>query len=191
LFKTFNLGIVLGIVAAAVLVYFYPAVNQHREPSMITVQPNGGNVELFNIRLPGDRIMAGVSGLPVTTPPGLEWPEHDFLTSVQAELFKVRNNNGVVIGTASRLSSSSGQLAPFVEWTVHLPARGSMFLKMSTDPSADGFRAGILKAGTREFLTRKGTVIERFVSAADDPESDDVGRIELHANLVGLTEVPE
>lgn len=130
--------------------------------------------------------MAGVTGSTELTPLALEWPEHDFLANMQTELFKVRNENDVVIGAASRMSGWSEQHGSFVEWVVHLPARGSMFMSMAAKPSADGYREGKLKAGTREFLTLNGTVIERFVNEADDSDSDNVGRIELVTALVGL-----
>ena len=117
LIKTFNLGIVLGIALAAALVYFFPVVDQHREQSLISVHANGGNSELFHISLPEDRIMAGVSGRPDPTPPGLEWPVHDFLADIQTELFKVRNEKGIVIGAASRMSGKSDLYGPFVEFS--------------------------------------------------------------------------
>ena len=188
LLKTFYFGIVLGIAAAAAFVYFYPVVDQHREPSLIAVLPNGGNSESFYIRLPGDRIMAGVSGSTEATPSALDWPEYDFLVNMQTELFKVRNEKGVVIGVASRLSGTSEQHGSFVEWVVHLPARGSIFITMAANPSADGYREGNLKAGTREFLTLNGAVIERFVNEVDDSDSDDMGQIELVTAFVGLAE---
>ncbi len=132
--------------------------------------------------------MAGVTGSAESTPSTLEWPEHDFLANMQTELFKVRNEKGVVIGAASRMSGSSEQHGSFVEWVVHLPARGSMFMTMAVNPSADGYREGKLRAGTREFLTLNGTVIERFVKEVGDSDSGDVGRIELVTAFVGLAE---
>lgn len=188
MFKTFYFGIVLGIAAAAALVYVYPAVDLHREASLIAVHANGGNSESFHIMLPGDRIMAGVSGAVTATPPDLEWPDYDFLGNIQAELFKVRNENGVVVGAASRISGASKKSGPFVEWTVHLPARGSLFVTMAPRPAADGYREGTLRAGTREFLTLHGTVLERFVAEADNPDSENIGRLELLASLVGPAE---
>lgn len=188
MFKTFNLGIVLGIALAAALVYVYPVVDQERENSLIAVHANGGNSELFHVSLPEDRIMAGVSGAPRSTPPGLSWPEHDFLADIQTELFKIRNEKGVVIGAASRMSGKTEQHGPFVEWVLHLPARGTMFVKMAVKPSIDGYRQGNLRAGTREFLTLSGVVLERFVKEDDDPELGSVGRIELAAALVGPAE---
>ena len=188
MFRTFNLGIVLGIAMAAMLVYFFPVVDQHRENSLISVHANGGNSESFHIRLPDDRIMAGVSGTPRSTPPGLEWPELDFLANVQTELFKIRNEKGVVVGAASRMSGKSEQYGSFVEWAVHLPARGTMYVSMAPNPSPDGYREGSLRAGTREFLTLNGVVLERFVKDDFNPDSDGAGRIELAAALVGPAE---
>jgi hypothetical protein len=188
LLRIFYSGIVLGIVMAAAFVVFFPAVDQQRERSLITVHANGGNSESFHIRLPDDRIMAGVADAPRLTPPELEWPELDFLANVQAELFKIRNENGIVVGAASRMSGKSDQHGSFVEWTVHLPARGTMYVTMATTPSPNGYREGSLRAGTREFLTLDGVVLERFVRDNLGPDSDGTGRIELAAALVGSVE---
>ncbi len=185
LFKTFNFGIVLGIVMAAMFAYFFPVVDQYRENSLISVHANGGNSESFHIRLPDDRIVAGVSGKQRSTPPGLEWPELDFLQNIQTELFKIRNENGVVVGAASRLSGQSEQHGPFVEWALHLPARGTMYVSMDVNPSPDGYREGTLRAGTREFLTLNGVILERFIRDDMGPGSDGAGRIELAAALIG------
>ena len=185
MFKTFNLGIVLGIALAAALVYFIPVVDQQREVSLITVHANGGNSESFHIRLPDDRIMAGVSGVPTMEPPGLEWPELDFLENVQTEMFKLRNETGVVIGAASRMYGKSEQHGSFVEWVLHLPARGSMYITMGPNPSSNGYREGTLRAGTREFLTLHGVVLERFAKIGFDSDTSSTGRIELAAALVG------
>ena len=184
-FKTFNLGIVLGIALAASIVYFYPLVDQHREQSLIAVHANGGNSESFHIRLPDDRIMAGVSGQQRSTPPGLIWPEIEILQGIQTELFMIRNENGVVVGTASRMSGNSEQHGSFVEWAMHLPARGTMYVSMQANLSPDGFREGSLTSGTREFLTLSGVVLERFIKDDFGPNPDGAGRIELAAALVG------
>lgn len=170
---------------AAALVLFYPQVNLHRERSLISVHANGGNTESFHITLPDDRIMAGVSGAARSTPPALDWPELDFLANIQAEMFKVRNENGVVVGTGSRLSGSSDQHGSFVEWILHLPARGSMYVSMAPNPSPGGYREGTLIAGTREFLTLNGVILERFMSDNIASDSHGAGRIELAAALVG------
>lgn len=191
MFRTFNLGIVLGVALAAALVYLIPVVDQHRERSLITVHANGGNSESFHIRLPDDRIMAGVSGVPTMTPPGLEWPELDFLANVQTEMFKLRNEVGVVIGAANRMSGRSEQHGSFVEWVLHLPARGTMYVSMAPNPSSDGYREGTLRAGTREFLTLHGVVLERFAKLGLDSDTGSAGRIELATALVGIEQREE
>lgn len=62
------------------------------------------------------------------------------------------------------------------------------FMTMAANPSADGYRKGKLRAGTREFLTLNGTIVERFVNEVDDLDSGDVGRIELVTAFVGVAE---
>ena len=173
---------------AAAFVYFYPVVDQHRERSLISVHANGGNSESFHIRLPDDRIMAGAAGAPRSTPPGLEWPEYGFLANIQTELFKVRNENGIVVGAASRISGKSEQHGSFIEWAIHLPARGTMYVSMAPNPSPGGYREGSLRAGTREFQNLNGVVLERFAKDSLGPDSDGSGRIELASALVGPAE---
>ena len=59
MFKTFIAGIVLGIAAAAGALYAYPAVDQQRVASIVSVSANGGNTESFHVNVPMDRIMVG------------------------------------------------------------------------------------------------------------------------------------
>ncbi len=183
LFRTFILGIILGVLGAGALVYFRPAVDLHRERSLISVKPNGGNQELFRINLPRDRILVGLPGADNSIPAGLGWPGEEFLGDMQAEVFIVRDDNNTVIGVASRLASSSEETGPFIEWVLHFPARGTMYVQMEQTPAADGFRNGLLRSGTRDFHPLSGSVREQFVSSVDD---DDVqGRIVLETDLVG------
>ena len=105
LFKTFILGIILGVLGAGALVYFRPAVDLHRERSLMSVKPNGGNQELFRINLPHDRILVGLPGADSSIPAGLGWPGGELLGDMQAEVFIVRDDNNTVIGVASRLAS--------------------------------------------------------------------------------------
>jgi len=86
------------------------------------------------------------------------------------------------------MSGKSEQHGSFVEWVVHLPARGTMYVSMAPNPSPDGYREGSLRAGTREFLTLNGVVLERFLSDDFGPDPDGAGRIELAAALVGPAE---
>ena len=181
MFKTFVLGIILGLLGVGSLVYFVPVVDLHREPSFITVQTNGGNREEFHINLPQDRILAGMrteDDLSVF-PEGVIWPDEESLYGAQTEVFKVRNDNDIVVGIAARVSSSSDESGPFVQWMVHLPARGSMFAGMRTGLDENGRRNGLLVAGTREFGTLSGNFSEYFNAEAKDEEYEISGRLEL------------
>lgn len=147
---------------------------------MVTVRPNGGNAEKFQIHLPADRILAGGRNRQDTVPDGLAWP--DALDSSAMELFKIRNANDRVIGIASRVQGAVPQTPEVVEWMLHLPARGSMYVSMAAGTGAVGDRTGLLRKGTREFANRRGTMRETFVPS----ESDDLstGRIDLLAIVV-------
>ena len=180
--KTFTLGVLLGLAGSAGLIYALPAVNLDREQSIIAVQPNGGNREVFFVNLPGDRIMAGKPGTSAAFPVGAQWPGHLEDDNLQAEVFKIRNSDDRVVGVASRFAGSVPQ--PFVEWAVHLPARGTMYLLLDGDVDAAGARSGGLRAGTREFEDRRGPVAERFVAAGDDYNTNE-GRLELMTTFVG------
>jgi hypothetical protein len=187
LIKTFFLGLILGVAGAASLVYFWQAVDLQREPSLISVQPNDGNTETFYINLPQDRIFAARRSEDETSvfPPGIRWPEDRLLDGTADEIFKLRNSNDVVIGIAARMSNARETSGAFIQWMLHFPARGSMFLRMQLKPSEDGLRSGLLTAGTREFEVLNGTVSEYFNSDVADPEFDVSGRLELVLSLVG------
>jgi hypothetical protein len=185
LFKIFIGGILLGAAGAGALTYSLPAVDLHREASHISVQANGGNVETFRADLPRDRILIGLAGQENALPAGLEWPGADVFGNLQAEIFKIRDRYDVVIGVASRLASASEETGPFIEWVVHLPARGTVYLQMDVEPSAEGHRNGRLTAGTGEFETLRGTVREQFVTVVEDEDTNVDGRIELITAFVG------
>lgn len=184
LFKIFIAGILLGLVGAGVLTYSVRAVDLHREPSLMSVQPNGGNSEIFRIDLPRDRILVGLVGTDNALPAGLEWPGDELFGNLQAEMFKVRNRNDVVIGVASRLASASERSGPFIQWALHLPARGTMYMQMEIAASAEGHRNGTLLAGTRDFEALTGSVIEQFTTGRIQGQSVGEGRIELITEFV-------
>ena len=154
----------------------------------MSVQANGGNSETFRINLPRDRVLVGLAGAEISIPAGLNWPADDVLGNFQAEIFKVRDRNDVVVGVASRLASSTETAGSFIEWSLHLPARGTIYAQMEMSPSEDGFRVGTMRAGTREFEVLSGTVRERFIAKVDDGDHDVESRIELVTALVGILE---
>lgn len=187
LLKTFLFGIVLGIVAGAGALYSIPMVDQVRKTSIISVIPNGGNTEVFHINIPMDRIMAGSSGRNDPLPANLEWPEDEFLADTRAELFKLNDANGNIIGVASRVLISEDDVN-VVDWVLHLPARGSMYVSMAAAQHETGRRSGRLRAGSREFAPLIGAISERWVVDNSGDEDAPVGRIELTATYVGAAE---
>ena len=179
--KTFLIGLGLGSVGAAVLASYIPFVNLQREPSLISVQPNGGAVETFFINLPDDRIAVTA---PETMPKGVlsfleSLDQHNI--HVQAEVFKVRNQNNKVIGIGSRLSSSKESTSQFVEWTVHFPARGTMYAKMHLNPEPNGLRRGRLVAGTRDFKGLSGSITEEVFAS---PPQKNTTAFQIHLKAV-------
>lgn len=191
MFKSFITGIFSGAILAACLLYFVPAVDQHREASLVSVQPNGGNIEAFHANLPDDRIVVGAAGVDAV-PAALKWPAAPVLGDTQAELFKIRNRNDVVVGVASRISGTGVASGPVVEWTLHLPARGTLYANLQPRADETGQRSGRLRAGTREFAIMTGSVNERLIGAGAEQNSDHGGaRIELVTALVAASESSE
>ncbi len=177
--RTFILGVVLGLAAAGAALHYYPAVNQFREPSLIVVNPNQGNTESFHVNVPTDRILIGAPGQEYPVPQGLEWPEDPEFAGLRAELFKIRNGKEAVVGVASRMAASHEETGDMIEWVLHLPARGSAYIAMQTQPDAAGRRIGQLHSGTREFATLHGVVSESWIADAATADDSRSGRIEL------------
>ena len=187
LIKTLFIGIVAGIVAGVAALFLVQPIEQARERSIIEVTPNGGNLETFHANIPDDRIVIGAPDQTEPVPRGLEWPQDELLANIRAELFKVRNANDVVIGVASRIAASDEEGA-IVEWTFHMPARGSVYILMRPQMEEDSFRLGDLRAGTREFSGMTGQVRERWVADSSGSDLAPVGRIELSTRFVATLE---
>ena len=179
MFRTFIFGILLGIAAAGAALYYFPAVNQFRENSLIVVHPNHGNTESFHVNVPMDRIMIGAAAQKNPLPAGLEWPADAQFADTRAELFKIRNGKDAVVGVASRVTASERESENLVEWVLHLPARGSAYITMRTAPEEGGYRIGELHAGTREFADLHGRITERWVADTSGLEDAPAGRIEI------------
>lgn len=190
MFRTFLIGIVLGLAAAAGALYAIPVVDQHREASIVAVAPNGGNAESFHINIPMDRVVVGAPGDAEPLPPGLEWPEVEVLNGVRTELFKLRNTNDVVVGVAVRtaIQRDSGSV---IDWALHLPARGSLFIGMESVPREGGFRMGQIRLGSREFADLSGVLTERWAADSSEEEDAPLGRIELRATYIGQFQLRE
>ena len=103
---------------------------------------------------------------------------------VRAELFKIRNSKDAVVGVASRMAAEEAA-GDIIEWVLHLPARGSVYVTMEPQPREGGFRVGALRAGTREFEPLRGSVTEQWVADTSGYEDAPAGRIELITAFVG------
>lgn len=185
--KTFIVGILLGIAAAAGALYAYPAVDQHREASIVTVAANGGNVEAFHVNVPMDRIMVGAPGRKQPLPAGMEWPIDEKLSGIKVELFKIRNARDIVVGVASRAAAKHDD-GDAIDWVLHLPARGSLYANMQAKALEGGYRRGELHAGSREFAPLRGFMTERWIPDTSGDEDAPTGRIALLATYVGEQE---
>ena len=188
LIKTFFIGVLLGLAAAAGALVAFPAVDQAREASIVKVAPNGGNLEEFHINIPMDRIMVGAPDQPSPLPPGLSWPTDVELAGIRTELFKIRNARDTVVGVAVRNAASSDD-SNIIDWVLHLPARGSVFINMEPAVREGGYRIGRFRTGSREFAPLNGYMTERWVANSEDRDEDaPLGRIELLATYVGELE---
>lgn len=187
--KTFIVGIVLGIAAAAGALYAIPAVDQHREISLVVVAPNGGNTETFHINVPSDRVMAGGQQQAVL-PAGLQWPDDDVFSNLSAEIFKIRNTRETVVGVAARTVARDADV-DIIDWVIHLPARGSFYVNMNAVADEDGLRIGSIRTGSREMRSMSGRVTERWVPDTSGDVDAEAGRIELSANYVSVQEPEE
>ena len=186
--KTFIFGLVLGIVGAAVAVAYVPVVDQHRESSIIAVTTNGGNSETFHINIPMDRVMVGSPARRQPLPAGLQWPADDSLSGLRSELFKVRNERDTVIGVASRMASKDDAAGEVLEWVLHFPARGSIYISMQSNAGEGGYRVGRIRTGSGEFESYQGSMTERWVADTSGSEDAPAGRIELVSRFVGTGE---
>lgn len=124
-------GVALTVLAASV----FPLPQHHRYRSSISVLPNGGRQEDFVIEWPRDRVQLGtpaspqllVSGAGLVRLPGPTGP------LASAELFRLRDSAGNVVGLASRTTAEargpSGASAQTTTWMLMLPSRGALFLR--------------------------------------------------------------
>ncbi len=189
MFKTFIAGILLGIAGVAAALHTFPAVDQHRETSIISVKPNGGNSEKFHVSVPMDRIMLGASATERSVPAGMDWPQDPAFADLNVELFKLRDARDTVVGVASRIAARDAAAGSAIEWVLHLPARGSVYVTVEPESLEGGVRRGSLRHGTREFGALSGSMTERWISAADTGEGQ--GRIELETAFLGAAEPDE
>ena len=160
-FTSFILGVLLTVLAG----HFYPFADAPRLPSGATVVANGGRAEAFFVRLPEDRLGAARSAVTATFPRAAFAATGD--DKIVAELFRIRDVDGQVIGLASRLDGTvvgnNGEPLDTADWMVVIPSRGALMLSRGSLPAGasampdsdrmglDPKTSGIVVKGTEEF----------------------------------------
>lgn len=123
-----------GVVVAVAVAVLLPLPEHPRFPSRISVQADGGRQEDFVIRWPADRIVlprnerdpqASIAAA------GAAVLEDTAGQRVSAELFRLRDSAGNVVGVASRMAGIGGAMGTGRSssgWMLVIPARGTLFL---------------------------------------------------------------
>ena len=117
----------------------------------------------------------------------MSWPTDPVLQDVRVELFKIRNARDTVIGVAARTAATDGP-ENVIDWVLHMPARGSVYISMRPEALEGGYRQGELRAGSREFGQLGGIMTERWKPDTSGDEDAPAGRIELITTFVGIPE---
>jgi hypothetical protein len=102
-------------------------------------------------------------------------------------MFKIRNARDSVVGVGVRTAARHGD-ENVIDWLLHLPARGSLFISMEPVPRDGGARIGTVVSGTREFAELRGSLGERWVANESGEADAPIGRIELRTSYVGKLE---
>ncbi len=144
------LGLLFGLLGGLAAATMVEWVDHPRLRAHVSVQPNGGALEQFVIRLPRDRIFdsGAPGGLPARFPADVELPSN-LPAGVHIEQFKLRDREGEVIGVAARHTQTLAATTT-AAWVLYLPGRGSLMLH-HVEPSsgiADELNRRGLSAGT-------------------------------------------
>ncbi len=172
------IGLILGIATGTALLGFVQPLDHVYRKSVARVAPNGGRVEVFQIELPGDRLLS-VSGDNVaqeSVPAGVQLPAAPRLENVRVEAYFLRDAERQIIGVASRLSDAEGSAD---DWTLYMPARGAMFLsgdEAFVDDIGQQAVRGLIVGGSESMSENSGQFIVRRIAPTD---TDDKRRIEI------------
>ena len=159
---------------------------------------NGGREEVYLIRLPEDRLGSPRAGATAN------FPQQAFSATGQervlAELFRVRNAAGEIVGLASRMSGSVASAANtpevITDWMLLLPGRGALLMsygKAMVGSDADfpsdrmGFspaNSGVVVSGTGDFDGLGGFYEEKTAIERVDVDGQAYGLITLSARLL-------
>lgn len=205
-----------GALAVVAFALYHPVGEPARLAAPITTTNSDGHrVETFVIEAPADILAVTHNGsnLIDPRPPGIPLLHEPALRSGLMLLAKVRNGNGEVVGFAvesENIDPASnpllGKLRMNTEWTIVLPARGTIFASQIEDagtlgrkilpavmlggewtgtaefvstagPQPDG--RGVIVGGTREFDGMTGSFVEWSRLTRLSKAEGAAGRIEL------------
>lgn len=192
-----------GIVIVLLLAGLWPLPEHVRYRSEITALANGGRQESFFIRLPQDRIgkpkYAGLATFP------LERFAQDGTERIIAQLFRIRDGSGNVIGIASKMTGpvpvGNGRSGTIHDWTLLIPTRGALLMRQGfgaasavnlemSEPDESvaeavrpGAGEGVVIDGTDEFKQLRGKFIEEMSIDRVDEQGVTHGRIEIKTVL--------
>ncbi|HJP05222.1 MAG: hypothetical protein QF897_03585 [Gammaproteobacteria bacterium] len=173
--KRFLAAFALGMVLTLIAISFYPFQKAPRFPSSAAVLNNGGREEVFFIRLPDDRLgnprSATTAAFPRTA------FASDGNDRIVAELFRVRDTEGRVIGIASRITGTVAGIrgaAGVTDWILVIPSRGALIMSRGGVPVGEipelpanrmglpAPKSGIMMHGTDEFSELAGFYAEKM-----------------------------
>jgi hypothetical protein len=126
--------VVAGMALIILLAGVFPLPSNPRYRSNIAVIPDGGREETFVIQWPQDRVqpLAHAGDGALATAGGAVVMAGG---AASAEVFRLRDLAGNVVGLASRSTSmrvgAAGVRAQGSDWTLLLPSRGTLFLAQS------------------------------------------------------------
>jgi len=192
-FGSFVFGAVLAFLAA----YFYPLPEAPRAYSQAEALANGGREESFFIRLPEDRI-----GSPRAAATAA-FPQQGFSAVGQerilAELFRVRDADGNIIGLASRMNgvapAADGAPQSVTDWMLLIPGRGALMMGRGVVATGEaqefyaerlGFsfvNSGPVVSGTGDFANLEGFYGEETEIDNVDSTGQAFGRVKITTRL--------
>lgn len=200
--RIFFAGFLSAFALVLVAARFYPLPAHIRYLSETIALPNGGRQETFTIELPSDRI--ALPKFARTAPYPQQGFSPDGQERVTAEMYRLRNSKGTVIGIASkmigRVPGAASRSAWVSDWILLLPSRGALLLnqinaqrisqpiattpnevRVTAGPGTEG--TGIVIRGTDEFAGLSGTYSETLRVEDIDAGGVTHGHIELVTRL--------
>lgn len=181
--------VVAGMALIILLAGVFPLPANQRYRSTIAVIPDGGREETFTIQWPQDRVqpLAGqVDGLAAAGGAVLMGGG-----TASAEVFRLRDLAGNVIGLASRSTSmrvaGAGARSQGSDWTLLIPSRGTLFLTQANarDVAPQAAGAGLVPATDSVSFWAQATRVRVTVGPADGGAGAVVGGTEEFAGLGG------